>query len=202
MPRKSGRTLSDNREATNRRYRRGSKITKVLRGDGAIPELELAMLQDYACLLFAAGCSQDYIADAIGVSRGTVNGWFKNDKSMAERVAQIKQEMIGSAVKLMHTYTLEIIEGLMDMARSTDDEGLAAKIWQDLLDRIGISKVNKSESVSAQTIREQKEVDLVDKSGLAEALKDAPPEVQLAIAERMDEVLALASEHTGKDVNE
>ena len=200
MGRKTGRTLSDSREQISRRYKRGSLVNRAVKGDANMSEQELAWRKETACLLIAAGFSESYAAEALGTTKGVVNGWFKNDERMHARVIQVKDEITTGALKLMRGYLLEAVEMLMSIARSTDDEALAVRVLQDFLDRGGISKVNKSESLSSAEIKKTTEVELTDKSGLADALKDAPPEVQMRIAEQMDEILALASEHTERDV--
>lgn len=202
MPRKNGKTLSDATAEIHRRYKRGSLVQRAVRGEASFSDQELAWRKETACLLSAANFSEAYIADALGTTRGVVNGWFKNDDRMHPRVLQIKDEMTSGALKLLRSYLLEAVEMLMDLARSTDDEVLAARILQDFLDRGGISKVNKSESVSAQEIRQTSEVDIVDKSGLIDSLREAAPEVQMKAAEKMEELLALAAEHTDRDVTD
>jgi len=198
MPRKSGKSLSDNLNQIHRRYQRGSLVRKAIKGN--FTERETALAKEAACLLSAAGFSEAYIAEALGTTRGVVNGWFKNDEALADRVLQIKDEITVSAVKLIRSYMLEGVEMLMEIARTTTDEKLAASVIQDLLDRGGVSKVNKSESVSAQTVREEKEVHITDKGGLVEALREASPEAQLAAAEHLEAFLAIAGEHTDESV--
>jgi predicted transcriptional regulator len=198
MPRKTGATLQESRETIRRRYTRGNKVVKALRSEASLGEIEGAIAKETACLLHAAGFSHSYIADSLGLTKGVVNGWFKNDPSMGKRVGEIADEILEGSVKLLRSYTLEAIEMLMEIARTTYDDEIARKCLNDILDRAGVSKVNKSES--AAVVNTKTEVDITDKTGLADALKDAPPEVQLAMAEKMDEMLAMAAEHTSKDV--
>lgn len=198
MPRKTGTTLSESREAIRKRYKRGNKVAKVVRGEGTLSDVELAIRKETACLLQAAGFSHSYIADALSLTRGVVGGWFKNDQEMVKRVAQIHEEIIDGSVKLLRSYTLEAIEMLMEIARKTEDDEVARKCLNDILDRAGVSKVNKSES--AAVVTKKAEVDITDKSGLADALREAPVEVQVAMAEKMDELLAMAAEHTDRDL--
>ena len=96
----------------------------------------------------------------------------------------------------MKTYFIELIEMLMGIARSTDDEKMVLDIFREFADRIGASKVNKSESAALNINKneEHTHIDITDKTGLVERLRDAPPEVQQAAAEKMADLMALVSE--------
>jgi predicted transcriptional regulator len=203
VPRKSQKTLAQGREDIRRRYVRGNRINHAIRGDTALTDLEREINMEVACVLTAAGFSHNYIADALSVTKDTVSGWFKNEQhkeSMARRVAQVKAEILSGAVDLLRASAIEIVESLLTMARTTEDEALAARILMDLLDRIGISKVNKSESISAQTIKQTQEVDITDTHGIVEVLGHLDTDQQEQIATHLEAAMAIVSEHTDKDV--
>lgn len=197
MPRKKLDTVSAHRDEIKRKYKRGPKAEKRVRGEASLTDIDKLVKQDIACYLKAMDFSYGYISESLGVSLDVVKKWFTNDElGMQDRVAEIRESYTAGAIKLMKTYAIELVEMVMEIARTTDDEALVLKIAVEMWDRMGIAKVNKSESVSAQTIREEREIDITDKSGMVEALRTAPPEVQARAAEAMEELMSLATEHS------
>lgn len=201
LPRKSAESLADQRNDIKKRYKGGKHTRRELVSFDSLSEVEQAVKKEAACFLKAADYSHTYIAEALGTTRGVVKEWFAGESGevMRARVQEIQQDYIDGAVKLLKTYAIELIEMLVEIAR---DERVDAKTRiqaiTEALDRAGMSKVNKSQS--AATITEKHVVDITDKTGLVEALRDAPPEVQQEVARRMEETMALVSEHTAKDV--
>jgi transcriptional regulator with XRE-family HTH domain len=192
MPRKRAASLQEQRTEIRQRYRRGKKQERTVVGDDALTQVEREVKLEIACYLKAMDFGHKYIAAAIGVSTSTLNRWL-SDPRAAERIAEISADFVTGAIKYLKTYAIELIEMLVELARTTEDDQVALKAICEALDRIGISKVNKSESISAQTIRE--EIDLTDKAGLVAALREAPPEVQAKAAEKLEEMIALVGEH-------
>lgn len=198
MMRKTAGTLEEQRNQIKRTYKHGARSRRVVVNFETLTEFEKGMKIEAACFLKAADFSHTYIGEALGVSRGVVKGWFEDNPEMREKVAKIQKDYIDGAVKLLKTYAIELVEMLVEIARSDVDPATRIKAITEALDRMGMSKVNKSESVVSGT--QKSEVELVDKSGMIEKLKDAPPEVQAQVAEHMEQVLALTAEHTGLDV--
>lgn len=192
------RSLDQQRNRIKSQYRRGRKTEKRIVGEAALTEVELANKKMMACVLKAADFSYTYIGDAVSMSKDTVRRWFADDPVMAETVEEIQASFVDGAVRLLKTYAVEAVEMLMELARSTEDDKVALQAITEVLDRIGLSKVNKSESIAAVTKRDV--VDITDSSGLVEKLRNAPPEVQAQAAEHMEATLALMAEHTDGDV--
>lgn len=194
--RKNAGTLAEQRDEIKRKYKRGRRTdAKVVRADTDLDDFEREIKQTLCCYFKAQDFSYSYMAEALEVSPHTVKKWFADNEWMREKVIEIRADLVGGAVKYMKTYVLEIIEGLMHIFRTTDSESIAKEIGFEMLDRLGISKVNKSESAVAKTLRE--EHDITDKTGLLALAKNAPPHVQAAMAQRMEEILALGSEYAG-----
>ena len=193
MARSSNGTLEKQREALKRR---GHRKVKVVSAEETLPDFERHLKQQMVCYLKAGGFSTAYCADALDVGKATIERWLADDKlKMREQVAKIQADYISAGVTLIQSYLIEIVESLMDIFRTTPDEQLAVKIGLEMLDRLGVSKVNKSESVTAATLKQQSEVDIVDKTGILETMRKAPPEVQQAMAKRAEELVAMAQEH-------
>lgn len=197
MPRRA-QTVEQERRDIKRRYRRGRKTETVIRGESALTDVEREIKREIACYLKAQDFSYTYIADALGLTKDVVKKWFQ-EPEMQTRVREVFDDITAAGVKLLKSYAIEFIEMLAELARTAEDKIALTAIIEGL-DRMGIAKVNKSESISAQTIREEREVDITDKSGLVESLKEADPTIQVAAAEKLEELLALAAEHTDRAV--
>lgn len=190
LPRRQ-KTAEDMRRDIKRKYKRGTRLEKTLRGEGVLTATEKIVKMELACYLKAQDYPWSYIAESLGVSKDTLKRWWADDDlGMQARVAEICEDIVNGAVKLLKSYAIEIIEELMVLFRTTDDEALSAKIGFELLDRLGLAKVNKSESVVATTARD--EVVLTDPHGLIEKMRDMKPEAASEMAAKLEEILALA----------
>jgi hypothetical protein len=198
--RKSYTTVAEARNEMKARYRRGSKRTRKATSEQNLSEFDRALKRELACHYKASSFSYTYIADALGLTRDIVKKWFQ-EPEMQERAAKLVDDMVSAAVKFGQTHAFEMMEMLAEIARTTADDRVAIQAITEYLDRIGLTKVNKSESKSASTIREEHEVNLVDKSGIIEALaENAPPEVLQRAATLMDELFSITAEHTDRDI--
>lgn len=193
MPRKSAGSLEEQRERIKRRYLRGPKATRTLTSESKLTVSERFVKQELACHLRAAGFSLSYIAEAVGMSEPAIDLWFQDEElALYARVEKIHDDFTMGAVTLGQTYLMEIMEGLMELFRTSDDK-TAKEIGFEFLDRFGITKVNKSQSVVEQTSVQR--VEVLDSTGLLEKAKNAPPHVQAEMAEAMEKLVALGSEY-------
>jgi predicted ArsR family transcriptional regulator len=197
MPRAKKTELEKSRDKIVSRYKRGPRSSRVVRG-ALPPDIEAAR-RVQAAYLRAGDYSFKYIAEAVGMSETVVRKWF-DDPKMDELVAKIIVDQVDGAQALLKSYAIELIEMLVNIARETDDDEIRRKTINDALDRIGLAKVNKSQSVVHTENTDRSEVDITDKTGLVEKLRDAPPEVQAAAAEHMEALLSIAAEHTDSEV--
>lgn len=200
MSRKTGESLEEARRDIKRRYKRqhGTRAAHRIVNVNSMTETERAVKKEGACFLKAADFSYKYIARALGISPSAVRKWFDEDEQMRLRVVAIQKDYVDGGILLLKTYAIELVEMLVEIARSDIDPKTRIQAITEALDRMGMSKVNKSDSKVTKT--EHHEVDLTDKSGLVEAMKDAPPEVQQKMAQKLEELTALASEHTDRSV--
>lgn len=198
MPRKSSGTLEEQRNRIKREYKRGSRNYggTTVATNASLDETERYIKQEICCYLKAQDFSYTYMADALGVHKNTIRGWFADPElNLMGRVVEIREDLINGAIKYMKTYLIEIIETLMETMRTTNDEKIVVQIGLELLDRMGISKVNKSESATAKTVRQESAFEITDKTGLLERAKHAPPHVQAKMAEAAENLISLATEH-------
>jgi hypothetical protein len=82
------------------------------------------------------------------------------------------------------------------LPRTTSDDKVALQAIESGLDRIGLTKVNKSESLSKTENTNKEEVDITDQTGLLARLEKAPPTVQSQAAEKLEDLLGLITEHS------
>lgn len=197
MSRKTGATLTELRNDVKKRYKRGRKVEKRITSLESLSDIEFATKREAACFLKAADYSYSYIGEALNTTTSIVKHWFE-EPAIRARVVEIQKDFLDGAVKLLRTYAIELIEMLVEIARTTSDDKIAIQAITEALDRMGLAKVNKSES--AASVVHKSEFDLTDKTGLVVAMKDAPPQVQQEMATKMEELMALAAEHTDRDV--
>lgn len=197
MPRKKLTDLEKQRDKIKRSYVRGPRAHRVARGQ--LPAEVEAARKIQAAYLRAADYSYDYIAEACQVSATTVKKWF-DDPKMDELVAKVIVDQVDGAQHLLKSYAIELIEMLVNIARETEDDETRRKVINDALDRIGLAKVNKSQSVVQTDNTDRTQIEITDKTGLVEKLRTAPPEVQAAAAEHMEALLSIAAEHTDEEV--
>lgn len=197
MARSTG-TLEQQRE---RLKKRGHRKVRSISGDAALPDFERQLKQRVFVYLKAGGFSNTYCADALGISTTTVDSWLADEElKLKAEIAKVSADYIEAGVTMIQSYILEIVESLMDIFRTTEDEKLAKEIGFEMLSLVGIVKANKSESVSTRTIKQQHEVDVIDKTGLVAIAKNAPPEVQAAMARQVEELVAIAQEHAENEL--
>lgn len=191
------------RKEIEKRYR-GRGGPRVVQGESALSKTDRLIKQEIVCFLRAQNFAYSYIAEAVDVSESTIKNWLNDEKlDLQSKILAIQADMTKGAIQHLSAHAIELMEILLELARKSEDDSVALKATVEGLGMLGITKVNKSESLATQTIEESRrtEIDLVDRHGLVEALKDAPPEVQAKAAEKMDELLLIASEHTDKNVN-
>ncbi len=197
--RKTQGTLEQQRNRIKSEYKRGRKRERRITSPESLSEVELAVKKEAACFLKAADYSYTYIGEALNLTHSIVKRWFE-EPAMRKRVGDIQQDYLDGAIKLLKTYAVELVEMLVEIARTTHDDKIAIQAITECLDRMGISKVNKSESAASILNESKQTFEITDKTGLLESMKTAPPEVQQKMAEHLEQAMSLAAEHGMKDV--
>jgi hypothetical protein len=121
------------------------------------------------------------------VQTGIVKKWFQ-DEEMQDKVAIVQADIVSGAVSHLKNASMELSEMLLELARRTTDDAVKLRAIESGLDRVGVSKVNKSESVVTKT--ERSEVDFT--SDVFERMEGLPLETQsklAALATEMDELV-------------
>lgn len=190
--RKAASSLDEQRTQIKKVYMRGKKQNGgSIRGLDELGEIELAVVRESACFYKAAGYPHSYIAEALDLSVAQVRKMFKEDPAMVANVQKISQNLVDGAAKLLRTYAVELVEMLVEIARTTLDEKIAVQCIIEALDRIGLTKVSKSDSV----VTNKSQIEFTDTTGLVERTRNAPPEVQQAMAKHAESIVSLLGEH-------
>lgn len=195
MPRKEAEDVIDNGQMFRRNpsgSRLGTVQPKTSKQADIAPE-ELSWMHTRAVMLKAADKSYNYIGDNLRVSTAIVRAWFDDPAlKLREQVAELQKDWVQAARDLMEHYALESIEGLMELARTpTVEPEVARKCYIDILDRVGLIKVSKSESVVDNRTTEK-----VDGTEFLERIKGLPIETQTelaALSEQMEALIVAAS---------
>lgn len=153
-------------------------------------------LTDMVIVMKLAGYSNTQIGSNVGISRGQVKEILEESKT-AERLVDLRQNLPGAALDLLHGYSIEAVVAIADVMRSTDDDALILKAASEILDRVGIGKVSKSQSEIHNT-NEQK-LTVGAEEGLLESLRQLPPDRQEEAASMIEGLENFIAEATTKE---
>jgi hypothetical protein len=171
----------------------GRKLGKVTDESKMLPA-ELEWAKSYAAVLKAAGWSYRYISDTTMVQTGIVKAWFE-EKEVQEKVAQVQADIIAGAVGLLKNYAVDLVEMLMELARTTADDSVRLKAIESGLDRVGVAKTSRSESIV--TKNERTEFDISAET--FEKMEALPLETQEQIARLAAEMEAVIENAKGNE---
>ena len=194
MPRRA--TTEDQAAADIQVRYGGSKKRKQRKvtNEDELDALALAWKKHYAVFLKAADYSYGYISDALGVTRSIVKHWFEDDE-MRGLVKQVQEDTIDGAIKFLKRSSIELVELLLDVARSETDAAVRLRAILEGLDRIGMAKVNKSES---KVLNEDKQTHEFSPD-FFEKLEGMPLETQQQLAGMAEEMESLMRSAKGAE---
>jgi hypothetical protein len=158
-----------------------------------LTQAELAWAKDYAAVLKAVGFSWRYISDTLNIQTGLVKS-FADEPDFNEKVAKVAADKVEGAVNHMKAASVELTEYLLEIARNEPDSKIRLQAIVEGLDRVGITKVNKSESV----VTKNENTTLTPSEDFFERLETLPLETQRQIADlsRQMEELVMTSRGT------
>lgn len=142
-------------------------------------------LIDMVIVLKLGGYSNNQIGSSVGVSRGQVKEILEEPKT-AERILDLRQNLPGAAFDLLHGYSIEAVQAIADVMRSTEDDALILKAAAEILDRVGIGKVSKSER-EIHNLNENK-LTVGAEEGLLDSLRELPPDRQEEAAQMIEQL--------------
>jgi hypothetical protein len=140
-------------------------------------------LVDMTIVLKLGGYSNTQIGSTVGISRGQVKELLEEPKT-AERLTTLRTNLPGAALDLLHGYSIEAVQAIADVMRGTEDDGLILKAAAEILDRVGIGKVSKSEREIHNT--NENKLTVGAEQGLLESLRELPPDRQEEAAQMIE----------------
>ena len=168
--------------------RKSKKITDL----NDLNAQELAYAQAYSATLKAAGWSWRYISDTLNIQGSLVKAWAE-DETWQTMCAKVATDITDGAIEHLKRHNIDLIEMLLELARTAVDESVKLRAIESALDRGGIAKVNKSESV----VTKKNEHDMSD--DFWSKLEGLPIETQQKVARLTEELETLVSEARGTE---
>lgn len=179
---KSGDTLFSSR-----------KVRKIT-DESELTQAEISWMKDYASCLKAVGYSNRYIGNTINVRAGLVKDWLSQEEQQ-QKIATVQADIVSGGAEHLRRHAVELAEMLLELARRTTDDAVKLRAIESGLDRVGLAKVNKSESIVTKTEREEHDLS----SSLFEKLEGLPIDTQRKLAEMAVEMDAMIEEGRGRD---
>jgi len=136
-------------------------------------------------VLKLSGYTHNQIGQSVGISRGQVGAILK-EATVAERITKLRVNLPQAALDLMHTYSIEAVQTIVDVMRTETDWKARLQSAGEILDRGGLPKVSRSEGKSSIT-KEEKTTFSTDENVLAK-LRELPPEKQEEAAQMIEQV--------------
>lgn len=168
-----------------RRYKKNVKRNAVI-----LPG-EREFIAATVCTLKLARYPNTQIAKIIGISRQQV-AEILEQPGVAERLVKLQENLPAAALEIMEGYSIEAVQALIDVMRTTEDDKYRIQAATEILDRTGVPKVSRQERKT-----EHEETINVRDDGLLEKLREASPEVQEEAAQMVEKLEALLSAHAG-----
>lgn len=153
-------------------------------------EVEWAKM--YSATLKAVGWSWRYISDTVNIQTSIVKEWVDDPEwqTMLEKVAG---DIVDGAIEHLNRHMIDLMEMLLELARTASDESVRLRAIESGLDRGGLSKVNKSESKVVTAAKHDLSDDFFSR------LEGLPLETQKQVAELAAELETLVSEARGTE---
>lgn len=190
MPRaRTPEERSELQQKSVKRIRRKYKVAMNKRKVYAPGEREHMI--DMVIVLKLGGYSNTQIGSTVGISRGQVKELLDEPK-VAERLTTLRTNLPGAALDLLHGYSIEAVQAIADVMRGTEDDGLILKAAAEILDRVGIGKVSKSEREIHNT--NENKLTVGTEEGLLESLRQLPPDRQEEAAKMIEEIESYVAE--------
>jgi hypothetical protein len=142
-------------------------------------------LIDMVIVLKLGGYSNNQIGSSVGISRGQVKEILDEPKT-AERLLDLRTNLPSAALDLLHGYSIEAVQAIADVMRSTEDDALILKAAAEILDRVGIAKVSKAER-EIHNMNENR-MTIGTEEGLLDSLRELPPDRQEEAAQMIEQL--------------
>jgi hypothetical protein len=146
----------------------------------------------YAIFLKASEYSDAYISDTIRVQRKIVKEWFA-DPAVQANLIEVQADIVGNTIRRVKDIMGWAWEALHEFARSEPDHKLRLQAILEILDRGGLTKVNKSER--AEPVGPSVYID----THTIEEIEKLPLETQKKLARMGEEMQEMMVSAKGKE---
>jgi len=180
------RTPEDRASATKESVKRvRRRYKKKMNVKSTILPGEKQYIKDMVVVLKLSRYSNTQIGSVVGISRGQVKEFLK-ESDVAERLQSLQENLPGAALELLQSYSIEAVQAIVDVLRSSTDDSMVLKAASEILDRTGVAKVSKSEA-NVHNVNENKTTIGADADTL-EQLRSLPPEKQEEFAQLFEDL--------------
>lgn len=187
IPNRRASEAKDEIGRVRRRYKTDlSRRTKLLPAE--VPHVE-----DMVVVMKLAGYSRVQMGKAIGISRGQVRE-ILDKPEVTEKIVSLRKRLPSAALDLLQGFMLEAIMAIVDVMRSSGDDGIVLKAAGEVLDRAGVPKASRQERLQ---VNEERTV--ITDDGLVDKLREAPVEVQEEAAQIIERLEVLLGETAKAD---
>jgi hypothetical protein len=142
-----------------------------------------------------AGYNPTQIAQTLGITRGKVK-FYLDQPETVELMDRILTGLTAAARSLLESYSIEAVQTIADVMRSSDDDKMILQAASEILDRSGLPKASRTEKKVHQT---REELTTITDDGIVDQLREASPELQekaAVLVEQLEGLLAQAAGET------
>lgn len=143
-----------------------------------------------------AGYSNVQIAQIVGISRNQVAQQLEKEQTQ-ELLVLLRTNLTNAAIELLESYTVEAIQALADVLRTSEDDNVRIKAASEILDRAGVPKVSRSE----RKVEEEHTTTFTD-DGIVESIRQLSPEAQEQAAQMIESLETFLEENSGAEVED
>jgi len=178
--------LEDQRKRVRRKYKTNlKKRKKFITG-------EEDYVKEMIVVLKIAGYSNSQIGSIVGVSRGQVKLLLSKPDAQ-ELLLVLREKLPEAALALLQSYSIEAVQSIVGVMRSSTDDTVILKAASEVLDRAGLPKMSKSEANIHKT---QEYKTTLSDEGIVDRLRQLPPELQEQAAQMVENIEKLLEENS------
>jgi hypothetical protein len=113
---------------------------------------EEELVKDMVVVLKLANYTHGQIASIVGVSRGQVGEYLK-DENVQKKMLALREALPQAALELGKAYLIEAVQAVVHVLRTETDNALVLKAAAEMFDRFGLPKLSRTEATVDETNR-------------------------------------------------
>jgi len=180
-PAQRAASIENHRTRIRRRYRKDTTRGRRVR----LGEQEHVV--NLIVIFTIAGYTPTQIAQTLGLTRGKVK-FYLDQPETAELMDRTLAGLSKAAYTLLESYSIEAVQAIADVMRSSDEDKMILQAAAEILDRSGLPKASRSEQKIHKT---SEELTTITDDGIVEQLREASPEIQEAAAGLIEQLEGL-----------